>query len=124
VNEWIQKWETLYGKCIKARIPDVEGNRATLDFINALHAISPEFAQIWDVKLLDESIDFRVLVQKYRDYRRNTQNRSKARGQHGVFQTTTPTLQGMDSEGSTVHSKTEDKKKTYICGGKHTWSRC
>jgi hypothetical protein len=75
INNWLHQWETLYDECKTEGLPDVQGNRPIYSFLDAISTVTPSFADIWDVKLLDGTVyEFTEIIRKFRDYQRNTQN--------------------------------------------------
>ena len=38
-------------KCVRIKLPDMEGDLALYDFITAIQGIYPEYAAIWEEKL-------------------------------------------------------------------------
>jgi hypothetical protein len=123
VNIWLHQWETLYDECKAEGIPDVQDNRPIHAFLDAISTIAPSFADTWDIKLLEGIVyDFPEVVRKFRDYRRNTQNRQKLRGEHSAF---TATLQGREPTTLLITSSNDQKAtKQCICGEIHYYKDC
>jgi len=43
IDNWLQKWDTVYQECLEENIPDVQGQRAIYSFLAAIHQIAPSF---------------------------------------------------------------------------------
>ncbi len=112
IEQWIQKWEKTYDDCLVVNIPEVQGSRPLFDFVQAISGVSTGFADVWNVRLIEnEAYDLRELVKQYRLYLRTTQNQAKSRGTHGAFPTT-------------LQDKNTDGKPKCICEDYHYYSEC
>ena len=71
IEDWLQRWESVYTQCKKIDLPDVAKDRATRDFIKAVP--KSEFTSIWLIRLqdIDQKPDLYTIVQKYREYHRD-----------------------------------------------------
>jgi hypothetical protein len=119
IDTWLQQWEFVYDRCRTMKIPDVEGSRASYDFLAAVDPIAGTFSKTNLITLNDkirngiEPEDFKELVRSFRDYRRTTIVQAEPKA--SAFAVEPPRL------GSTAGS---EKRPTCICGEKHFWNEC
>lgn len=115
LDGWVAGFEQAYSDCLKADLPDVQGNRPTRDFLVQASAFEPGFSDYWQNKLMDteEGVDFLLITQKFRDYRSENVTRKKPRGRHGAFATT---LQGQE--------RTSAETKVCLCNEEHLFKDC
>jgi len=112
IEQWIQKWEKTYDDCSSVDIPEVQGSRPLFDFVQAISGVSTGFADVWNVRLIEnDTYNIYELVKQYRLYLRTTKTQAKSRGEHGAFPTT---LQRKDTDG----------KPKCICKDYHYYSEC
>ena len=138
LEAWLLKWETTYVKCKGLNLPETSGRRPIKTFLGAIASISPAFVDNWDNKLVDnpsKAYEFSTVIQRYRDYHRDTKHRTKPRGTHGAFATSAPTapqFQGRpasDSPGKDSQPKgqTQNQREPPKCrfhDENHFWSDC
>jgi hypothetical protein len=66
-----------------------------------------------------DSYEFRDVIRKFREYRRNTKHRDKPRGSHRAF---AATLGGRDKDRE--EKKDEKKGRPCLCGERHHFREC
>ena len=107
ISVWMRSWELTYDKCERMKLPDVDGDRASYDFITAIQGTYPEYAAIWEEKLnAGEKVETKRLLESFRQHRRRQLAIGGTRAKRAAFavedisydtsssQTSTPSLQG------------------------------
>ncbi|KAJ5826563.1 hypothetical protein N7447_003326 [Penicillium robsamsonii] len=65
IDKWLLNWETLQARC--ADIGYIDAKEASIQFLHAISAMSPEFYEIWTLRLEDKKdVDFSELLTRYK----------------------------------------------------------
>jgi hypothetical protein len=59
IDTWLQKWEKVYDECSTIKLAEVQGTRPLFDFIKAALPVSPGFADVWNVRLIEDADRYR-----------------------------------------------------------------
>jgi hypothetical protein len=55
IEAWITSWQKVFTEAQQLRLPDTEGLRPTLDFLDSVAQISPTFANYWINRINDKA---------------------------------------------------------------------
>lgn len=139
LDQWVNRWEQVFTKAKRHKMPEAEAPTPHLDFLNAIEHVAPSFYTVNHDQLLDQleqgnKPDFITLINKFRQDRRiNRALHAKSRSGQSIFATT---LQGRELEPTAEPAEPSapldkpDKDKDprtppeCICGVKHWYRRC
>lgn len=97
VSDWLHKWEYIYNKMLLHKMPDIEGIRPVLDFLNVVNTLDASFASSWQMKIaMGETATFPEVLTTFRNYRRAASTMLKSQPIHGAF----PTLNSHNEDGT------------------------
>jgi hypothetical protein len=71
IDTWLRDWESTYDKCVIHKLAEVQGQRASYDFLDAISKIAPDFSTTWRINFASGQYkSTKELVHIFRNYRR------------------------------------------------------
>ena len=86
IDRWLVNIESTFERARRYKVVEILPNSVLLLFLDALRILIPEFQAIIDTKVTaEEELEFKDCLRYYRNYRRNTAVRPKARSRQQGF---------------------------------------
>jgi hypothetical protein len=113
-EQWLRSWEETYSEAKRLNLPDVDKNRATYDFLQAIYPIDPAFASANEVHFskATEIPNVLDLIEEFRNHLRLHEVKTNLSDAYSAFST----LQGVHQDGT--------QSQACVCGANHRWARC
>jgi hypothetical protein len=112
IDQWLLELETVFDDCVRYNVAAVvgDGDDPIYEMLNALQPIAPEWTAVMDEKVASGEIDdLKVVLQRFRDYRRNTATRKRVAPAHSAFGAS---LQGKNPDGTPAENRDQAKGRT------------
>ena len=122
LDDWLVDWQVTYTRAKALNLPEVHGDRASIDFLNALESIDAHFAEIQlaEVQKCEDSgeacADVPTLLNRYEVRRRIKNTRHKSSKDQPAF----ATLRGRSSKTESIDDSNNSSKKDQYHDGKWT----
>ncbi|RDL36452.1 uncharacterized protein BP5553_05804 [Venustampulla echinocandica] len=130
IEQFLQKWETTYGKAVKLNLSEVQGDKPLLDFVQAIKPIEPNFSATQDYHLTKDIRNKSPLPTLYdlvADFR-DTYRRNIAASGYSKTHASFATFQNQEQPGNPPKDETAKSKKTpkpkCLCGFTHKQEQC
>jgi hypothetical protein len=139
LEDWLVDWQITYTKAKALNLPEVHGDRASIDLLNALESIDVHFAenQLAEVQKCEDTgetcADVPTLLNRYENRRRIKQTSQKTNKQQPAFATLrgrTSKFESKDKYNEGTSAKGNSRINTRkppgpcLCGADHFYSAC
>ena len=139
LEDWLVDWQITYTKAKALNLPEVHGDRASIDLLNALESIDVHFAenQLAEVQKCEDTgetcADVPTLLNRYENRRRIKQTAQKTNKQQPAFATLrgrTSKFESKDKHNEGTSAKGNSRINTRkppgpcLCGADHFYSAC
>ena len=122
-DKWLLNWERIYQEALSIDLPEVQKDRPSYDFLNAVKTLDAGFAST-NLNTLLQGINPTSLLQlidRFRDWRRITTSESKS-ASHSAF--ITQNEPPAEPPAAPQNKQKGPYKPTCLCGEKHWYAEC
>jgi hypothetical protein len=126
MDYFLQEFETTYDECLEVKLPDVQGDWPTEQFLTTLLHFAPEYAHSMKMDRLKGTVrSFTEVVQLFRTWHRNEKATKPRRSTGTAYSAAEVTADSTPTPEPTLNNRKKDgEKKDCLCGEKHAWNKC